>query len=208
MHCLSTFLALLAASTVTALPLNINLGAYSPALVVGDGEISFGGGEEASALLETLSGASQESAAAAGEAVTGTENQVAEGTPSIITPIISAIPSASASASATPELLSGLGIGRDIEPRVADDVEIVKAKRDINVDMEGRDLAGFNAALDFAAGALKTSPGVQLGTGAEGSGVGIIVQPGVDAGGAATEAVIVGRDFETREAEVVGQRGI
>jgi hypothetical protein len=206
MHCLSTFLALLAASTVTALPLNINLGAYSPALVVGDGEISFGGGEEASALLETLSGASQESAAAAGEAVTGTENQVAEGTSSIITPIISAIPSASASA--TPELLSGLGIGRDIEPRVADDVEIVKAKRDINVDMEGRDLAGFNAALDFAAGALKTSPGVQLGTGAEGSGVGIIVQPGVDAGGAATEAVIVGRDFETREAEVVGQRGI
>jgi hypothetical protein len=25
----------------TALPLNVNLGAYSPALVVGDGEISF-----------------------------------------------------------------------------------------------------------------------------------------------------------------------
>ena len=204
MHCIFTLLALLAASTVTALPLNINLGAYSPALVVGDGEISFGGGEEASALLETLSGASQESAAAAGETATGTEKQVAEGTPSIITPIISATPLASASA--TPELLSGLGIERDIEPRVADDVEIAKAKRDINVDMEGRDLAGFNAALDFAAGALKTSPGVQLGTGAEGSGVGIIVQPGVDAGGAATEAVVVGRDFETREAEVVGQR--
>lgn len=27
-------------------PLNINLGAYSPALVVGDGEISFGGESE------------------------------------------------------------------------------------------------------------------------------------------------------------------
>ena len=31
----------------TAAPLNINLGAYSPALVVGDGEISFGGEEAA-----------------------------------------------------------------------------------------------------------------------------------------------------------------
>jgi hypothetical protein len=199
MHCLSTFLALLAASAVTALPLNINLGAYSPALVVGDGEISFGAGEEASALLETLSGASQESAAA-GEAATGTAKQVAEGTPSIITPVISAIPSASASAA--PELLSGLGIGRDIEPRVADDVEIAKAKRDVDGDVQERDLAGFNAALDFATGALKTSPGVQLGTGAEGSGVGIIVEPGVDAAGAATEAVSVGkRDIEKREAD-------
>ena len=197
MLCLPTLLALLATSKVTALPLNINLGAYSPALVVGDGEISFGAGEEASALLETLSGASQDSAAAAGEAATGTAKQVAEGTPSIITPVISAI--SSASASAVPQLLSGLGIGRDIEPRVADDVEIAKVKRD---DVEERDLAGFNAALNFATGALKTSPGVQLGTGAEGSGVGIIVEPGVDAGGAATEKVVVGkRDVEPQETE-------
>lgn len=37
---------LLTALTVTALPLNINLGAYSPAMVVGDGAISFEEGEE------------------------------------------------------------------------------------------------------------------------------------------------------------------
>jgi hypothetical protein len=48
-------LALLAALSVSAVPLNINLGAYSPALVVGDGEISFGGSpEKASELLQTL----------------------------------------------------------------------------------------------------------------------------------------------------------
>lgn len=192
MYSLRIFLALVAASTVLSLPLNINLGAYSPALVVGDGEISFGAGEEASVLLETLSGASADSAAAVGEAATGTAKQV-EGTASIVTPVISATPSASA----LPALLSGQGIGQDIEPRVADAVEIVAAKRDFIADVEERDLAGFNAALDFATGALKTSPGVQLGTGAEGSGVGIIVEPGVDAAGAATEAVVVGkRDAE------------
>jgi hypothetical protein len=48
-------LAILAALSVSAVPLNINLGAYSPALVVGDGEISFGGSpEKASELLQTL----------------------------------------------------------------------------------------------------------------------------------------------------------
>jgi hypothetical protein len=48
-------LAILAALSVSAIPLNINLGAYSPALVVGDGEISFGGSpEKASELLQTL----------------------------------------------------------------------------------------------------------------------------------------------------------
>jgi hypothetical protein len=48
-------LAILAALSVSAVPLNINLGAYSPALVVGDGEISFGGNpEQASTLLQTL----------------------------------------------------------------------------------------------------------------------------------------------------------
>ena len=35
----------LTATTVAALPLNINLGAYSPAIVVGDGAISFEGAE-------------------------------------------------------------------------------------------------------------------------------------------------------------------
>lgn len=42
------------AATVAAVPLNINLGAYSPALVVGDGEISLGNANEAGGLMATL----------------------------------------------------------------------------------------------------------------------------------------------------------
>ena len=38
-----------------------------------------------------------------------------------------------------------------------------------------RDLAGFDRALKFSEAALTKGPKVQLGTGAEGSGVGIIV---------------------------------
>lgn len=49
-------LALLTAQ-LNALPLNINLGAYSPALVVGDGEISFGGKQDVSNLMNALEGA-------------------------------------------------------------------------------------------------------------------------------------------------------
>jgi hypothetical protein len=63
-------LAVLAALSVSAVPLNINLGAYSPALVVGDGEISFGNNPAgASELLQTLaSGAATGTAANAGAA--------------------------------------------------------------------------------------------------------------------------------------------
>lgn len=57
----STIVAILAATAVAA-PLNINLGAYSPAMVVGDGEISFGGEAQkpgqAAALVSTLQGSS------------------------------------------------------------------------------------------------------------------------------------------------------
>lgn len=61
-------LNLLAAYFSAAIPLNINLGAYSPALVVGDGEISFGGPEKASELLQTLSTGAENGAVAAGTA--------------------------------------------------------------------------------------------------------------------------------------------
>ena len=55
----ATILATMAtlALQVNALPLNINLGAYSPALVVGDGEISFAGGSDVSSLMAALEGA-------------------------------------------------------------------------------------------------------------------------------------------------------
>lgn len=55
-------------ASVNALPLNINLGAYSPALVVGDGEISFGGKQDVSNLMNALEGAAVSGAAANGQA--------------------------------------------------------------------------------------------------------------------------------------------
>lgn len=154
--------ALLSATAVVALPLNINLGAYSPALVVGDGEISFGGGEEgAKALMETLSGATASGAGAAKGLESATRTTPAE----------------AGTASAAPALANGAGIGRTVKPR-EDEAEVGAA-----VPVAKRDLAGFNAALSFATGALKTGPEVQLGTGEGGSGVGIIVKPGGSAAG-------------------------
>lgn len=186
---LSALLALLAATSVQSLPLNINLGAYSPALVVGDGEISFGGEADVSNLMTALGGASQGTeAAAAGTGITraGVEGAIAEKGPSVVAPSLSAVPVlASATAAPSAAVLQGQGIGRDvIEPREpeadADAVSVEKQgvedeKRDITD--EKRDLAGFNAALAFATGALATGPEIQLGTGEGGSGVGITVTP-------------------------------
>jgi hypothetical protein len=56
-HSQLLLLASFLAANVAALPLNINLGAYSPALVVGDGEISFGGKADVSSLMNALEGA-------------------------------------------------------------------------------------------------------------------------------------------------------
>ncbi|KAG7287470.1 hypothetical protein NEMBOFW57_006981 [Staphylotrichum longicolle] len=73
-------LPLLVATAALALPLNINLGAYSPALVVGDGAISFEGAEEGGAagggaegagvaqIVNALQGAAVSGGAAAGNA--------------------------------------------------------------------------------------------------------------------------------------------
>ncbi|KAK4228608.1 hypothetical protein QBC38DRAFT_151687 [Podospora fimiseda] len=59
-----TFLSLLFTLSTSALPLNINLGAYSPALVVGDGEISFAeGGEGVTGIIDSLEGAAVSGAA-------------------------------------------------------------------------------------------------------------------------------------------------
>jgi len=75
-----------------------------------------------------------------------------------------------------------------IETRNIKEREAEVERREIEV--EKRDLAGFNAALAFAAAALKTSPEVQLGTGAEGSGVGILQKAG---GTPSAAAVKVGK---------------
>ncbi|CZR61377.1 uncharacterized protein PAC_11273 [Phialocephala subalpina] len=169
--------ALLAATYVSAVPLNINLGAYSPALVVGDGEISFGGAESAEALVNTLAGASAGTAATA--AASGIKQAGVEGstviTPTEITTEASASASPSPSASTLPSGIFGIG-KKVVEPRVpSPSPELADAD---GVAKEKRDLAGFNAALNFATGALTKGPTVELGTGEGGSGVGITVKPG------------------------------
>ncbi|KAL3419156.1 hypothetical protein PVAG01_09378 [Phlyctema vagabunda] len=207
-----TLIALMAATSVNALPLNINLGAYSPALVVGDGEISFGGQEDVSNLITALSGASQgaEAGAVAGAETEASRAQLADivtaATPAadsapaaIIEPVDAAPSEAPATAApAANGLQSGIGMGNDIRPRVeSTEADLPEAKEiaprepepiSEPADKNKRDLAGFNAALNFAAAALKTSPGVELGTGEGGSGVGIIVKPGTENGAAAAAA--------------------
>lgn len=58
-------------AVANALPLNINLGAYSPAVVVGDGAIEFEGGPGVEKIMNTLQGAGVEGAARAAAAGAG-----------------------------------------------------------------------------------------------------------------------------------------
>ncbi|KAH8891334.1 hypothetical protein GQ53DRAFT_866227 [Thozetella sp. PMI_491] len=167
------------AGLAAALPLNINLGAYSPALVVGDGEISFGGKQDVSNLMSALEGAAVNAAAGAtnGAAAAGAVAAPAAAAPAVAA--AAAQPEAVSAASADPTLsqqaqqITALqGMGKEIAPREGETV----AKRD---------LTGFDRALKFAEVALTKGPKVQLGTGGEGSGVGIIVENSPAAAGAA-----------------------
>lgn len=90
-------------------------------------------------------------------------------------------------------------MGKEIAPRV---VPMIKA------DNEKRDMAGFSAALNFATGALKTSPEVQLGTGEGGSGVGITQKAGGTpaAGAAAAGAAKAARNVVEQRDEVSGKK--
>ncbi|KAK8067021.1 hypothetical protein PG997_013768 [Apiospora hydei] len=192
-----------------ALPLNINLGAYSPALVVGDGEISFGGGQDVSKLFTTLEGAAQQNAAGGGAAAktAGAAQPASEAASQAASSKASSTEGESAAAAASPAAaakpsapapevapttqdtsistsdatlqdqassVSTLqGMGKEIAPRDSAPVK--------------RDLAGFDRALKYAEAALVKGPIVQLGTGKEGAGVGIIVD-NRPAGGAAAKA--------------------
>ncbi len=176
MHHSFLIVTALFAPYVIALPLNINLGAYSPALVVGDGEISFGGKQDVSNLMNALEGA----------AVAGGAANRAATTPTIVPTTAAALTTPSQSATtiqATPnddtQITTLQGMGKEIAPRV------VKLIKDSATE---RDITGFNAALSFATGALKTSPEIQLGTGEGGSGVGITQKAGTTA---AQEAAVV-----------------
>ncbi|TGJ86152.1 hypothetical protein E0Z10_g2613 [Xylaria hypoxylon] len=192
-------------ASVNALPLNINLGAYSPALVVGDGEISFGGGQDVTNLLNALEGAAVTSAAANNAAsndvvTTGAAQDIqALGTPSKATPAkdtTDVVAQAIETPVVTPDVTAAAA---DPNPeqgnlRYFPKYEGTKLTRTVGTQTglqgmgkeiaprEGseqakakRDLSGFDRALTFAEAALTKGPIIQLGTGEGGAGVGIIV---------------------------------
>ncbi|KAK3359983.1 hypothetical protein B0T25DRAFT_116541 [Lasiosphaeria hispida] len=167
------------AGLAAALPLNINLGAYSPALVVGDGEISFGGKQDVSALMNALEGAAVNAAAGAAAAPAAVAAPaVAEPAAAPATAPAVEVASADPTLSQQAQQIATLqGMGKEIAPRVNGVSQTPKVAK--------RDLAGFDRALKYAEAALTKGPDIQLGTGAEGSGVGIIVdnQPTAARGG-------------------------
>ena len=156
-------LALIGAAA--AVPLNINLGAYSPALVVGDGEISLGSAESASGLMSTLAsgaaGAAEGGAARPGQpAQANAEGQPAEAAPAKRSNVLR-------------RAISDLLTRRAPQP-AEDKLQAVESA----MDWIKRDLAGFNAALSFAREAQKDQPKVELGS--PNAGIGIVVNPGVN----------------------------
>ena len=185
-------IALVAA--VGAVPLNINLGAYSPALVVGDGEISLGSTESASELMATL---------ASGAAGAGGEGQARQGQQA---PAEQPQPEGEQQQQEQPaegEAAKRGNLRRAIEDIIAKrepaPVDNQLAAVESAMDWIKRDLAGFNAALSYAREAQKDSPKVELGS--EGAGIGIVVNPGINVPANSAAAGAEGR--KTKRAEVV-----
>lgn len=181
-----SFIALF--SSALTLPLNINLGAYSPALVVGDGEISFGAGgtgesaaRSASEVLETLAtGAAASAAANAGQTqpATGTE-PAAGGQPAAGTePTNTTNPGAGQTEPQTPTATESAASG-DPQARAQIMKKVLQGappfKRD---DILKRDIQGFRESLAFAKEAMKNTPELDIGT--EKAGVGILQNPGIN----------------------------
>ena len=220
----TVLLALVAA--VGAVPLNINLGAYSPALVVGDGEISLGAGAAgASELMATLAQGAQQGAAGGaaregqqpaqggeaqqgGEAAQGGEAQQGGETPQAEQP---AAEQPAAEQPAEGEAAKRGNLVRDItdilkrnaapapEPTEAAHIDAVAAA----VQWIKRDINSFNAALSYSERAMQNQPKVELGTGEEGSGVGIIVNPGLNVPANSAAAGAGGERRNAKRSEVV-----
>jgi hypothetical protein len=163
-------------ATVAAVPLNINLGAYSPALVVGDGEIAIGEAKSASELMATL---------ASGSAAAGNNNAAAAAAPG------QTERGQQASAESTPEqpaepeaakrapnmLRRAIGdflAARAPAPAADDKIAAIEGA----MEWIKRDLQGFQASLQYAREALKDQPKVELGS--PNAGIGIVVNPGVN----------------------------
>ncbi|KAK1836564.1 hypothetical protein QBC39DRAFT_407366 [Podospora conica] len=195
---LSTALLLALAS---ALPLNINLGAYSPALVVGDGAIEFEGGEAAEGIAARTSPTAQQKQTQTHPQPPNTRLN----TRRLLQPRIPYHPllhrrldfptedettttTSSDSDSDDPVLPSitlPVPVPPDPDPDPDAKVKRAQLKRQAN---DG--LSGFDRALQFAEVALTSGPDIQLGTGGHGAGVGMIIDNGGDGQGA-SESVVV-----------------
>lgn len=161
-------------ASVAAVPLNINLGAYSPALVVGDGEISLGSTESASQLMATLASGAAQGAAAEGQAQQGQQEQPAAQPAEGEAAQNQEQPAEGEAAKRAPNFRRALdtifGKRAPAEPKMA----AVEAA----MEWIKRDLQGFEAALGYAREAMKDAPKIELGT--ENAGIGILVNPGVN----------------------------
>lgn len=209
----TVLLALVAA--VGAVPLNINLGAYSPALVVGDGEISLGaaGAAGASELMATLAQGAQQGAA--GAAAAKSEQTAEVKVEALPQPEQQgeAQPAEQQEKPAEPEAAKRGNLVRDLNEILSKRAPAPEPTELAHIDAVARavewikrDINSFNAALGYAERAQQNSPKVELGTGAEGSGVGITVNAGlnVPANSAANGAAAPGAKAEkAKRSEVV-----
>jgi hypothetical protein len=166
-------IALVAA--VGAVPLNINLGAYSPALVVGDGEISLGSTESASELMATLASGAAAGGEGAAAAQQGQEAPAEQPAPEGEQQQEQPAEGEAAKRGNLRRAIENIINKREAAP---EPVEDKLAAVESAMDWIKRDLAGFNAALSYAREAQKDSPKIELGS--EGAGIGIVVNPGIN----------------------------
>jgi hypothetical protein len=189
-------------ATVAAVPLNINLGAYSPALVVGDGEIAIGEAKSASELMATLAqGSNAAAAAGGGEAAARGQQSQEQSEPQ-------EQPAEEEAAKRAPNMLRR-AIGDFLAARVPAPEAVADEKLaavEAATQWIKRDLQSFQAALNYAREALKDQPKIELGS--PNAGIGIIVNPGVnvpkDSAAAGTPAAEhkVKRDEVSEETEI------
>ncbi|KAL2288719.1 hypothetical protein FJTKL_03403 [Diaporthe vaccinii] len=192
------------AGAAAALPLNINLGAYSPALVVGDGEISFGGNQDVSGLMSVLEGAAVN--AANGAATNGAAQGAAQGQAQApAAQPAQAQPAAAQPAAVPATAATGSASTASVDPTLQQQAQQIAALQGMGKEIAPRDegetpsiakrQTGFDRALQYAEAALVKGPKVQLGTGEGGAGVGIIVdnnpQAAARPGTGATEGAAV-----------------
>ena len=215
----SNILIALWANSILALPLNINLGAYSPALVVGDGEISFGNAERAGQVMETLASG----AAVAGNAGNGQAQGQQQGAPP---PAEGAAPPPPAPEGGAPppegdaapagEPRIRYHVTPASEPIAKREEHSEKTKREeVNVaaprssKLIARDINGFREALNYAREAMKNTPKLEIGS--ENAGVGIIQNAGtnVQANSAANGQLPAGQVAKRDESQPeTGKTGI